>query len=195
MANASKNTNKTTTKTEATTVGTSAVVNTVEKVEEIKETKIATQNEVVKPLEDDDEITVVSLIPNVTYKDFKNGDYYEWQEVGHEEIMTFAVLKDMNRNYKTYLKDMWVKPLDQRVIDKFGLTKSYLNYEYLMDENSYTRKDISEIVQKLSELPSGIKNTIINKIKSLVSEGKVADVKIIKELEKTFDVDLIELLD
>ena len=191
MANASKDTNKTTSKTETTTAVLSTVVENVEKVENVNETKI----QKVIPLEDNDEITVISLIPNVSYKDHKNGDYYEWNEVGHEEIMTYAVLKDMNRNYKTYLKDMWIKPLDKRIIDKFSLTRSYDNYEYLMDETSYTRNEISKIVSKLEELPNGLKNTVINKIKSLVSEGKIADVKVIKELEKTFDVDLIELLD
>ena len=42
----------------------------------------------VEPLEDSDEIEVVSLIPNVSYKDSKTFDMYKWDEIGHVEYMT-----------------------------------------------------------------------------------------------------------
>ena len=108
----------------------------VEKVDE-KNKKNTKETVKVEPLEDSDEIEVVSLIPNVSYKDSKTLDIYKWEEIGHVEYMTFETLKNMWRNNKGYFKNMWLKPNDDRVIKKFGLTKTFEKYEYLMDSSNY----------------------------------------------------------
>ena len=156
-----------------------------------KNTKKATN---AKPLDDSDEIEVVSLIPNVSYKDSKTGDMYEWDEVGHVEYMTFDTLKNMWRSYKGYFRNMWLKPEDDRVINKFGLTKLFEKYEYLMDESNYTKKNMNAICEAISSTPNALKRSICNKIKDLVITGKVTDVSVIRKLEKHLDLDLIDFL-
>ena len=69
-----------------------------------------------EPLRDTDEIIVESIVPNVSYKDSKTGDMYEWDEVGHTEPMTFDTLKNMWRSHKGYFRNMWLKPNDERVV-------------------------------------------------------------------------------
>lgn len=196
MASTSKN-NKTTTKSKTanTTVDKSTVVNTVDVV--VEEKAIAKKTEEIKlPLKDDDEIEVVSLIPNVSYKDNKNNDYYEWNEVGHIELMSYATLKDMNRNYKSYFRDLWLKPLDDRVIKAFGLATTYQNYADLMQGEIYTIDNIDAIKEKFVSLPSkGVKHTIVTKIKDMVTTGEISDVKVVRQLEKILQVDLFNLLD
>lgn len=90
--------------------------------EEIKEEEKTTKGRGAKqkqeekaeePLNDSDEIEVVSLIPNVSYLDTNTSDFYEWERVGDVEIMTFESIKGMWRKYKSYFKDMWLKPNDQ----------------------------------------------------------------------------------
>ena len=117
-------------KTSATKSVTENIVvedSTIEKeevtVEEVNEkNKKNTKGTVkVEPLNDSDEIEVVSLIPNVSYKDSKTLDIYKWEEIGHVEYMTFETLKNMWRNNKGYFKNMWLKPNDDRVVNKFGL--------------------------------------------------------------------------
>ena len=76
-------------------------VNTVEEMNE-ETTKTTKKSIKSQPLEDSDEIEVVSLVPNVSYKDSKTFDMYEWKEVGHIEYMTFDTLKNMWRNNKGY---------------------------------------------------------------------------------------------
>ena len=160
--------------------------------EEIKEveTKI-----VAEPLEDSDEIDVVSLIPNVSYKDGKTGDMYQWDEVGHVELMTFETLKNLWRNHKGYFRDMALKPNDDRVIKKLGLTKTYEKYEFLMDESNYTRANIKELCEAISSTPNGLKYSIVNKVKDMVVAGELTDIKVIQVIEKHFNVDLTSLLD
>ena len=147
-----------------------------------------------KPLEDYDEIEVVSLIPNVSYKDSKTSDMYEWDEVGHIEYMTFETLKNMWRNNKGYFRNMWLKPKDDRVINKFGLTKTFEKYEFLMDKSNYNKKDIDEVCKTISETPKAMKRAICGKIKNLVVNEKISDATVIRKLEKHLNLDLIEFL-
>lgn len=147
-----------------------------------------------KPLNDFDEIEVVSLIPNVSYKDSKTGDFYEWDEVGHSEPMTFDTLKNMWRGNKGYFRNMWLKPNDDRVINKFGLTKTFEKYEFLMDKSNYTRKNIDSICETIAGAPNGLKASIYNKVKNLVIDGDITDVSVIRKLESRLKIDLIEFL-
>ena len=119
---------------------------------------------------------------------------YEWHETGHSEYMTFDILKNLWRNNKGYFKNLWLKPMDDRVINKFGLTKTFEKYEYLMDGSNYTKKNIKAVCDAIKETPNGLKFAICNKVKSLVINGEVTDVFVIKELEKRLQIDLIEFL-
>ena len=167
----------------------------VETMDEMnEEVKKNVKKTVKEELKDSDEIEVISLVPNVSYKDSKTLDMYEWDEVGHSETMTFETLKNMWRNNKGYFKNMWLKPSDDRVINKFGLTKTFEKYEYLMDASNYTKKNIKAICDAISETPNGLKFAICDKVKNLVVNGELADVFVIKELEKRLKIDLIDFL-
>ena len=173
------------------TSDTAEIMNEKEK----KATKTEKNTIKAEPLNDSDEIEVVSLIPNVSYKDSKTLDVYKWDSVGHVEYMSFETLKNMWRNNKGYFKNMWLKPVDDRVISKFGLTKTFEKYEYLMNASNYTKKNIGAICEAISSTPNGLKIAICDKIKSLVVNGEVSDVIVLKALEKHLHIDLIEFLD
>lgn len=169
-------------------------------VEEVTETTEEIMNENTKkttkksidkaPLEDSDEIVVVSLIPRVSYKDSKTLDMYEWDEVGHKEYMTFETLKNMWRNNKTYFKNMWLKPEDERVIDKFGLSKTFEKYDFLMDETNYTKDKIPAICKAISDMPNGLKIAMCDKIKNMVVTEKITNASVMKALEEKLKIDL-----
>lgn len=147
-----------------------------------------------EPLNDSDEIEVISLVPNVSYKDSKTLDMYDWDVPGHPEYMSFETLKNMWRSNKGYFKNMWLKPNDERVINKFGLTKTFEKYEYLMDASNYTKKNISKICDSIADTPNGLKIAICDKIKNMVINGEVSDVSVIRALENRLKIDLIEFL-
>lgn len=168
-------------------------INTVENMND-EEKKSAKKTIKVEPLKDTDEIDVEALVPNVSYKDSKTGDMYEWDEAGHIEPMTFDTLKNMWRSHKGYFRNMWLKPNDPRVINQFGLTKAFESHQYLMEASNYTKKNINSICDAISNTPNGLKFAICDKIKSMVIDGEVSDVSVIKELEKRLKIDLIEFL-
>lgn len=163
--------------------------------EEVKKNSKKVVKEEIEELRDSDEIKVVSLVPNVSYKDSKTLDMYEWDEIGHIEYMTFETLKNMWRNSKGYFKNMWLKPEDDRVINKFGLTKTFEKYEYLMDSSNYTKKSIKSICEAISDTPNGLKFSICDKVKNLVIDGELTDIGVIRELEKRLKIELTEFLD
>lgn len=144
---------------------------------------------------DSDEVEIVSLIPNVVYEDKRTSEYYQWDAVGQIETMTFDAVKAMHRKYKTYFNDMWLKPLDERVIKKLGLTRTYEKYDFLMDESNYTAKNIDAVLDGLSSASSGLKIAAVNRIKDMIEEGVVTDVKVIRKIEKRLDIDLISFLE
>lgn len=145
-------------------------------------------------LKDTDEIEVVSMISNVSYKDNYSNDYYQWEKVGDVETMSFETLKNMWRNHKNYLKNMWLKPLDNRVLDKFGLTPTYNKYEYMMDKKNYTKDNIVNICNDISAAPNGMKHSVCNKVKSLIASGEIVDITVIRALERCFKLDLVSFL-
>lgn len=194
---ARKSTTKSTAETKAT-VEKSTVAN-VETVDnevktQVKETVVKTVKET--PLNDSDEVQVVSLIPNVSYLDSKTNDYYEWETVGHVEYMTVDVLKNMWRNHKSYFRNMWLKPLDERIVKLFGLKVVYDKYEFLMKESNYTRDNIKNVVDMLtaSSTTNGLKFAVTNMVKNAVINGKISDVVVIKALENQLNLDLISFL-
>jgi hypothetical protein len=162
------------------------------KVEQNVDVEKVVKNE--KPLDKDDVIEVVSLIPNISYKDKKYGDIYRWEKTGEIVEMTFDVINYMHQNHKTYFKSMWIKPLDGRVIKKFGLEPTYRDYDFLMDASNYTRKNVKEICDSIRKTPQSLKFAICNKIKSLVSSGEISDIHILREIEKSLNIDLIPLI-
>ena len=166
------------------------VVDAVENMNEESKKKVVKKEQ----LNDYDEIEVVSLIPNVSYKDSKTGDYYEWDEIGHVEYMTVDVLKNLWRGHKGYFRNMWLKPNDERVVNQFGLTKIYSKYDFLMDESNYTKKNIDTICDTIINAPNGLKASLYDKVKCLVIDGDITDISIIRKLENRLKIDLIDFL-
>lgn len=174
---ASKNMDKEIKEEEKTTRGRGAKHRQEEKAEE--------------PLNDSDEIEVVSLIPNVSYLDTNTSDFYEWEKVGDVEIMTFESIKGMWRKYKSYFKDMWLKPNDQRVVKKLGLGRTYEKYEYLLDGKNYTEENIDKLIDAILSCQKELKISIVNKIKNLVAGGEITNINVIKALGEHLDIDLV----
>lgn len=173
---------------------------TVDTVDENMDVKIEKNEDVKKNIEKeksldkDDIIEVISLVPNVSYQDKKTGDIYRWEKSDETVEMTFDAINYMHQNYKTYFKSMWIKPLDNRVIKKFGLESTYRDYDFLMDASNYTRKNVNEICDSIRKTPQSLKFAICNKIKNMVSSGKVSDIHVLREIEKNLNIDLIPLI-
>lgn len=148
----------------------------------------------VEPLHASTEVAVVSLIPNVRYFDQYTNDYYSWDYVGQVEYLSFETLERMWRNSKGFFRNMWLKPNDDRVIEKFGLKGIYDKYNFLMDEDNYTDDNIEQVYNNLSTASKELKFSICNKIKSMVMSGKITNIHVIKGLESRLQIDLTSFI-
>ena len=174
----------------------------VEKEDTTKNTVVKTVNKKAKvakskkpELKDDEEINVVSLVANVSYWDKSTDETYKWVEIGEVIPMTFAVIKNMWRNYKNYFRNFYLKPLDERVVDKLVLKKTYEKFEFLTDGSQYTKANLDKILSAIDGSNNAFKSAICNNIKSMINDGEITNVSIIMALGKKFDVDFISLLD
>lgn len=159
-----------------------------------KEEEIVKKEVKRERLSDRDEVGVESLIANISYKDSKTGDYYEWPSVGHVEYMTMDVIKNMWRNHKGYFRDMILRPLDERVIDELGLKRTYEKYEKLTDPSIYTRDNIDSVIKEIDAAPDTFKSGMIRRFFVFVSDGDISDIQVLRKIEKHYDIDLISLL-
>lgn len=149
----------------------------------------------VGSLTDDEEIEVVSLIPNVTYRDRDTYDVYEWEEVGHTEFMTFGTINNMWKRHKGYFRNLWLKPNDERVIKKLGLERIYDKYEYLMNSKNYTTENIDELMSAISSTSNDMKFSIVKKITDMVVNGELTNITVVRRLESKLNIELSSFLD
>ena len=163
----------------------------IEEKTKSKTRKVVDDEKVVELLQDTDDIEVVALIPNISYKDNKTLDFYEWKNIGDIEEIPFEVLKNMYRNHRGYFRNLWLKPLDDRVIDKFKLRKLYESHEKLINIDNYTIDNIFDICEEIHQLPNSSKLSLLSLIRNSVDEGKIQDIRIIKQLESSLNISLI----
>lgn len=181
---------RTATKSSSATMATTENVVATEAVEE----KIGAKEVKEEKLVETEEIAIEALVPHVTYYDSKTGDTYEWDQIGDIQYLTVDTIRGMWRMYKGYFRNMWLKPLDGRVIKQFGMGKIFDKYERLMDAANYTRDNINEILDDINGTPNALKNSIINRIHVMVADGELSDIHVLRTIEKRFDIDLISLL-
>lgn len=169
----------------------------VEKEKKEKEDKPVTKPVEIKQdeLTDEDEIDIIALDSNVTYWDKATDETYEWHEVGDIISLPFGTIKNMWRNHKDYFRNFLLKPLDERVISKLGLTKTYEKYGFLNDGDQYTRENVDSIIAIIKGTSNGFQSALCNNIKNMIIDGKITDLYVVRTLGKYFNVDFITLLD
>ena len=169
----------------------------VEKEKKEKEDKPVTKPVEIKQneLTDEDEIDIIALDSNVTYWDKATDETYEWHEVGDIISLPFGTIKNMWRNHKDYFRNFLLKPLDERVIGKLGLTKTYEKYGFLNDGEQYTRENVDSIIATIKGTSNGFQSALCNNIKNMIIDGKITDLYVVRTLGKYFNVDFITLLD
>lgn len=150
---------------------------------------------VATPITDQDEINVIAMVGHVSYKDKNTGDWYEWENAGDKHQMTFEMIKRMHRECPRYFREMALKPDDERVIEKLGLKNMYTKNDYLFDAKSYTRANIGKICKDIGGLTIGVKYKLVESLQNMVINGKLSDIKVIREIEKRLDIDLLSCLE
>ena len=135
-------------------------------------------------MNDDTRIVVEARVPAVYYTCPVTFETFSWLEVGDTQEMTFKQLRIMNTKYPRYFTEKWLLPNDGTVMKKLHLDKIYATKVNRADMKRFCGDDIKDVEELLSGLDSNAKTELTPKIVKYVKDGKIANVKMIRLLEK-----------
>lgn len=145
-------------------------------------------------LKDDTRIKVQARVPAVFYTCPTTVETFSWLEVGDIQDMTYKQLRIMNSKYPRYFSEKWLLPLDDFVVKKLGLEKYFKNQIKREDYRILFGADVSAVKELLSGLGAQAKDEMKDKVVNYVKNGKIVNAKIIRLLEKQFNVELMDLV-
>ena len=145
-------------------------------------------------MNDDTRIVVEARVPAVYYTCPVTFETFSWLEVGDTQEMTFKQLRIMNTKYPRYFTEKWLLPNDGTVMKKLHLDKIYATKVNRADMKRFCGDDIKDVEELLSGLDSNAKTELTPKIVKYVKDGKIANVKMIRLLEKKLGIELMDLV-
>ncbi len=141
---------------------------------------------------DDTRIVVEARVPAVYYTCPVTFETFSWLEVGDTQEMTFKQLRIMNTKYPRYFTEKWLLPNDGTVMKKLHLDKIYATKVNRADMKRFCGDDIKDVDELISGLDSNAKAELAPKIVKYVKDGKIANVKMIRLLEKKLGIELMQ---
>ena len=146
-----------------------------------------------KIFKDTDKIIVKALVDNVHYTCPKTFEYFHWENARDEHEMTFEQVKLMKVKHKNYFTNKWLFIEDEAVLDALGISDIFAVKFTRADMKLLYGNDVDAVKEKLCYITKKEEPEVIEKIKNAVIKGMVIDIRIIKLLERTFNIDLMEL--
>lgn len=143
-------------------------------------------------LNDETKVSVKSLVPAVYYSCTTTFESFAWVEVGDVQEMTYKQLRMMKTKHPRYFNDKWLLPMDNNVVKKLGLEKVYANNMNRGDMKKLYGSNVVEVEELLSGLSNEAKTKLAQRVEDDVKNGKIANVKVIRALEKHLGVELMQ---
>ncbi len=122
----------------------------------------------------------------------KTKERFIWENFGDEQDMDLQELKTARNSSKTFFENNWFLIDDPEILDYLGVMQYYkyaLNFEAFNDLFKETPAKITEIVSHLS---AGQKKSVAYRAKQLIADQEIDSIKVIKALEESLSIDLIE---
>ncbi len=145
-------------------------------------------------LNDETVIVVEARVPAVYYTCPITFETFSWLEVGDKQEMTYKQLRIMNAKHPRYFTEKWLLPCNNAVLKKLNLEKVYAKKVNRTDMKKLYGSNIGDVEELLSQLGSAAKADLIPRVVKYVKDGKIANVKIIRLLEKQLRVELMDLV-
>lgn len=158
------------------------------------EKEVADNSAASAVLNDDTKVVVEARVSAVYYTCPITFETFSWLEVGDKQEMTFKQLRIMNAKHPRYFTEKWLLPCDSDVVKKLNLEKIYANKVNRNDMKRFCGDDIKDVEELLSGLGSNAKAELVPKITKYVKDGKIANVRMIRLLEKQLGIELMDLV-
>lgn len=145
-------------------------------------------------LKDDTKIMVRSLIPKVYYTCSKTMESFAWEEVGDEQEMTYMQIKTMKAKHPRYFTEKWLLICNDEALKKLNLTSVFSAKITAADMKKFYGSDVGVAKELLAGLTDDAKNGLMDKVAKAVKNGNIANVKMIRMLEKQLGIELMQLV-
>ena len=140
----------------------------------------------------DDIVDVYSVVGGIViYESPKTKMQYQWTSIGECVPMSIGELITMYSMKKAFLVKPWLRVDDQRVIQALGLEKSDELGKKLERIDEVLTLDLTEIRQFVESLNEFAKEELANQVATLISEEKLNNIHLIRELERLLEKELI----
>lgn len=127
------------------------------------------------------------------YKSKKNIGYKEvFEKFGDFAEMELGELLSAKNSQPKFFSKNWFLIDDVDVIEYLRVNKFYQNALTLEDFEDVFEKPDSELIDVISKLSTGQKDTLVNKAKEMIDAGEIDSRKKIEALEKALGAQLVE---
>lgn len=160
-----------------------------------EKTKQPPKRKVKKQIERNALIPCRSIVyGGLTFKSQKTGAVIVWENYGIVEDVEYQDLQGMKASGSRFLKEPWIIPEDEEVIDALKLREVYDEIVDLEDLEAFFKQSFDQIQESIGKIPNGMKELLKSKAVEMIREEKLNDIRIIKLIDKELNSDLLSLL-
>lgn len=168
--------------------------NTGVKTAVVKEDTVTTVK-ATKKFASDDMIPCQSLrFGTLLHISKKTGNAYEWSNYGDIVEVAYTDLLAMKSAKSKFIYSPWILIQDEDAIEALKLTETYQTFEDYEDVDEFFNQTPSEIRAKLSIAPVGFRDLIAYIAASMIRNGSLDSIAIIKAIDDTLHKNLSSLI-
>lgn len=164
-----------------------------EVTQETKEVKEVTKptRKIAKQINRDELVICTSVTDGgLTYLNNRNGFGTMWTDRGSFDYISVQELITMKNSQPRFLNEPWIIIEDEDVVEYLGLKQMYKNILDVEEIEKFFNLSIDAMKEKIKILPKGIKETLAGKAQTMIKNGTLYDIRVIKMLEEELKVDL-----
>ena len=124
----------------------------------------------------------------------KTGNAYEWSNYGDIVEVAYTDLLAMKSAKSKFIYSPWILIQDEDAIEALKLTETYQTFEDYEDVDEFFNQTPSEIRAKLSIAPVGFRDLIAYIAASMIRNGSLDSIAIIKAIDDTLHKNLSSLI-
>ena len=126
------------------------------------------------------------------YRSRKTGEEFTWERFGDEQDMELAELKVARNSARAFFERNYFLIDDPEILEYLNAKQYYKDAFTVEDFEDVFTKDPDEVVELVSNLSKGQKNTLRYMSKQKIADGEIDSLKVIEALEQSLGVELIE---
>lgn len=128
----------------------------------------------------------------LVYRSTRTGERFVWDGLGAVLDMELQDLRAAKNSAKGYFENNWFMIDDMDVLVYLGVERMYRNSLSIDNFDEIFKLPQEQLKERLASIPSGQRSSVIYRARQLIDEGAIDSIKVIRTLEESLGVELIE---